>query len=105
MPDQPPGDLPRAQGVRDHAAARRYELDLPGGALAILDYRDHDGARWLTHAEVPPAHEGRGHASALVRGSLELARANGLRVVPVCSYVVAWMRRHPGYDDLRAGGT
>lgn len=104
MPDPTPGDLPAAQDVRDNAAARRYELDLPGGALAILDYRDREGVRWLTHAEVPPAFEGRGVAGHLVRGTLEAARAQGLRVAPVCSYVVAWMRRHPGYDDLRAGG-
>lgn len=50
---------------------------------------------------VDPAIEGRGVAGALTRAALDWARANGLRVEPVCPYVVAWMRRHPEYDDLR----
>jgi len=39
--------------------------------------------------------------SRLVQGALDRLRAAGERVVPVCSFVVAWMRRHPDYDDLR----
>jgi predicted GNAT family acetyltransferase len=31
-----------------------------------------------------------------------LARANGLRVMPACSYVRAYMRRHPDTQDLLA---
>jgi predicted GNAT family acetyltransferase len=51
---------------------------------------------------VPPAFEGRGVGSQLVRGALELVRARGERVVPVCGFVAAWMRRHPEFDPLRA---
>jgi predicted GNAT family acetyltransferase len=87
--------------VRDNTAANRFELPLPDGALAFIDYRLREGAHWLTHAEVPPAWEGRGVGSRLVEGTLERIRAAGGRVVPVCSFVVAWMHRHPGYDDLR----
>jgi len=87
--------------VRDNHEASRFELPLPGGDLAFVSYRRHDGALWLTHAEVPPAYEGKGVGSQLVQGTLERIRATGERVVPVCSFVVAWMRRHPAYDDLR----
>jgi hypothetical protein len=50
---------------------------------------------------VDPAIEGRGVAGALTRAALDWARAEGLRVDPLCPYVAAWMRRHPDYDDLR----
>ena len=54
----------------------------------------------LTHTEVPPALGGRGVGSALVRGVLEAARARGLKVVPKCPFVSAFMGRHPEFNDL-----
>lgn len=49
----------------------------------------------LTHTGVPAALEGRGIAAALVRAALDHARTQGLKVRPLCSYVQAYMRRHP----------
>jgi predicted GNAT family acetyltransferase len=37
--------------------------------------------------------------------ALETARANGWKVVPMCSYAVAYLRRHPEYNDLLQGGS
>jgi hypothetical protein len=48
-----------------------------------------------THTGVPRKHEGRGHASTLVAAMVEDARAEGFRIVPACSYVAVWARRHP----------
>lgn len=53
-----------------------------------------------------PEHEGCGYASRVVRYALEAAEAAGVRVIPSCWYVDAWMDRHsPRYDQLRSGGT
>ena len=51
---------------------------------------------------VDRAIEGRGVAGALTRAALEWARAEGMRVDPLCPYVDAWMRRHPEFNGLRA---
>ena len=40
----------------------------------------------------------------VVRGALDYARANGLKVAPVCSYVRTYMRRHEETHDLLAEG-
>ena len=56
----------------------------------------------LVHTEVPPALEGRGIAAALVRAALEHATAEGLRVRPRCSYVNAYLARHPEFRPLLA---
>jgi hypothetical protein len=53
------------------------------------------------HTEVPKALAGKGIGSRLARHVLEAARAEGLKVVPVCPFIAAWMKRHPEYDDLR----
>lgn len=79
--------------------ASRFELVLDG-QTAVCVYRRDGGVLALTHTEVPPAHEGRGIAALLVRVTLDWARAQGLRVRPLCSYVAAYMRRHPETLDL-----
>ncbi|HEY5862003.1 MAG TPA: N-acetyltransferase, partial [Casimicrobiaceae bacterium] len=54
---------------------------------------------------VPPAHEGKGVAGALVRAALAYARARDLRVLPACSYVRSYMQHHPETHDLLPPGT
>jgi predicted GNAT family acetyltransferase len=89
-------------GVSDNTALQRFELPLADGALARIDYHRTGEVLWLDHAEVPPAFEGQGVGSRLVQGALELVRARGERVVPVCGFVASWMRRHREFDPLRA---
>jgi predicted GNAT family acetyltransferase len=53
---------------------------------------------------VPYELEGRGLAGQVVQAALDYARANGLKVAPVCGYVRAYMRRHKATQDLLADG-
>lgn len=87
--------------VRDNGALGRFELDLDGG-LGFVSYRRAAGVVTLLHAEVPAALNGRGYGSRLVRGTLDLLRAEGARVVPVCPFIVAFIDRNPAYRDLLA---
>lgn len=73
------------------------------GVQAELDYECSAGVMRLTHTGVPSAIGGRGVAAELVRTALEHARAEGLKVVPACSYVAGYIKRHPEYEDLVAG--
>jgi predicted GNAT family acetyltransferase len=88
-----------APQVTDNRAAHRYEVQTPAGP-ALIAYHRRDGVIDLLHTEVPPAAEGKGIAGALARYALEDARASGLRVIPSCPYVAAYIRRHPEYADL-----
>jgi predicted GNAT family acetyltransferase len=83
-------------GVRHDVARHRYELDV-GGGLAVAEYYERDGARIFTHTEVPKQSEGRGVAGKLVRAALDDTRRAGFRIVPACSYVAAFVARHPEY--------
>src|SRR5690606_17493780 len=58
-----------------------------------------------THTVVETAAEGRGVGSALARTALDAARAEGLRVVPQCPFIAAYIARHPDYADLVVWGT
>jgi predicted GNAT family acetyltransferase len=85
--------------VRDNPERRRFELDTPGG-LAFANYRRDGGVVTILHTEVPRAINGRGIGSELVRGALDLVRAEGATVVPMCPFVGAYIAKHPEYADL-----
>ncbi len=87
--------------VRHNESQSRYELETEHG-LAIAVYRRQDARMVFTHTEVPPADEGRGIGSRLVRFALDDARRRGFKIVPACSFVVAFVHRHPEYDDTRS---
>jgi uncharacterized protein len=88
--------------VEDHPEAQRYELSAEGERIGFVRYRITGEVIALLHAEVEPAREGQGWGSRLVAGTLDDARARGLTVHPVCPFVVAFIRRHPRYQDLLA---
>jgi predicted GNAT family acetyltransferase len=87
--------------VSDNTTEHRYEMKLEGGT-AFIDYRVSGNVRTLTHAEVPVAMRGAGVAARLTGGALQLARSQGVKVVPRCPYVVTFMQRHPEFNDLLA---
>ncbi|HEX4552941.1 MAG TPA: GNAT family N-acetyltransferase [Xanthobacteraceae bacterium] len=85
--------------VRDNSAFHRFELEIDG-RTAYAYYQMAPGVITLTHTEVPPELGGRGVGSALVRGVLDEVRARGLKVIPKCPFVSAFMARHPEFNDL-----
>jgi predicted GNAT family acetyltransferase len=87
--------------VRDNAALRRFELDVDGG-VAFATYARADGVLTFMHTETPRALRGRGIASALIRGALEAARAERLKVKALCPFVADYIARHPEFIDLVA---
>lgn len=82
--------------VRHNVAEHRYEMETDHG-LAIAVYREQGDRAIFTHTEVPPQDEGKGIASQLVRAALDDTRSRGFKIVPACSFVVAFVRRHPEY--------
>jgi predicted GNAT family acetyltransferase len=85
--------------VRDNKALARFELDVEGG-LAFANYRRTPSAVIITHTETPRSLRGRGIASQLVAGALQLIRADCLKVVAGCGFVVDYLDKHPEFGDL-----
>jgi predicted GNAT family acetyltransferase len=54
----------------------------------------------ITHTETPRALRGRGIASELVKGALELIRTDRRKVIAGCAFVVDYLRKHPEYGDI-----
>lgn len=83
--------------IRDNPAEERYDLLVDGELAGMAEYRDREGRRIFFHTEVDDAYAGRGLGNRLARGVLDDALARGLRVVPRCPFIRAWLERHPDY--------
>ena len=86
--------------IRDNIEKHRFEADLGDGSVAIAEYNLLHGKIVFTHTEVPPAHEGQGIGSALIRFGLASARERGLKVIPICPFFAAYIKKHAEEQDL-----
>jgi uncharacterized protein len=68
--------------------------------VAFANYRLAPNAVIITHTETPLGLRGRGVASELVRGALELIRADELKVIAGCGFVTDYLSKHPEFADL-----
>lgn len=71
------------------------------GAESLLSFRILPDGIWdYHHTFVPPRLRHRGIAKQLVEFALEHARKHGLKVLPSCSYVRAYVDQHPEWRDI-----
>jgi len=80
--------------VTDNREAHRFEIVVDGQS-AFLNYRRTPEELILVHTEVPPPLRGQHLAEALVKAGLDAGRTEGLRLVAVCPFVKAYLRKHP----------
>lgn len=85
--------------VRDNTEQHRFELDADGH-VAFSNYKRDGSVITIMHTEVPKELSGKGIGSALVRGLLDIVRAQRLKVVALCPFVAGYIAKHPEYADL-----
>ena len=91
-------DLEKLEITHD-PAKHTFEVWIDG-QLSKLDYIQ-DGKNFvITHVGVYPEHRGQGVAGKIVEAGLQYAKQNDLRVIPMCSYAAAYIRRNPQYMEL-----
>jgi predicted GNAT family acetyltransferase len=95
MPDTAPPL--RVTDAADHA---RYEAHVGDELAGFVTYRKRPGTITFVHTEVEPAFEGHGVGSRLAAAVLADARAQELRVVPLCPFIAGYIDRHPEFADL-----
>ena len=85
--------------VVHNTAAKRFEISLDG-KTAFSKYLLVGEKMIIEHTEVPVELEGGGIASRIVRTALDYARAQNLKVMPLCPFTAGFIHRHPEYQDL-----
>jgi uncharacterized protein len=79
--------------------AQRFEMDV-GAAAAVIGYKQTNDKIYLIHTEVPQELEGKGVATAIIEKTLDYVEKNHLKLVPLCPFVVAYIKRHPGWKKI-----
>ncbi|MBR0828284.1 N-acetyltransferase [Bradyrhizobium manausense] len=85
--------------VTDNKSHHRFELEVDGH-VATEHYKLDGNVITFEHTEVPTELGGKGVGSKLVQGALDQVRAAGLKLIPQCPFVKAWINKHPDYQDL-----
>ncbi|MCU1440912.1 MAG: N-acetyltransferase [Rhodoglobus sp.] len=79
----------------------RFELLVDGESVGQTDYQIRDDTIVFIHTEIDPDRREEGLGGELVRGALNLVRAEtDYRVVARCPFTAAWIEEHPDYQDL-----
>ena len=81
------------------AESDRYTIAVDGKEVGKTEFLDRGGRRIFTHTEVDKNFEGRGLATILIGEALRQTRDAGLRIVPKCPMVTAFVSKHEEYQD------
>jgi predicted GNAT family acetyltransferase len=79
--------------VSDNVGQRRFELKVDGH-VAYLEYERTPNTLTLIHTEVPAEIRGRHVGDRLVEAVLAIGRSEGRRIIAVCPFARAYLRRH-----------
>ena len=94
--------MPDADHIGDvvnNPSEHRYQLAVDGH-IAATYYKLADGVITFVHTVVPPELGGKGIGSKLIKGALDQVRTDGLKVIPECPFVKAFIEKHADYQDL-----
>ena len=86
--------------VIDNPTRNRFEIDLGDGEYAFAAYNLLPGAIRFYHTVVPESHAGQGLGTALIKAGLAAARERGLKVIPICPFFRAYLKKHVQEQDL-----
>lgn len=90
-----------ATALTDNTAESRFELNVDG-QIAYANYERRGQSLVIPFVYSAPPLRGTGAAERVMEGVTEIARQEGRKIVPLCGYARAWLRRHPEHNELVA---
>ncbi|HAD98755.1 MAG TPA: N-acetyltransferase, partial [Cryomorphaceae bacterium] len=84
----------------DNTGEKRYEMHLTGDQMAYIEYIKAQNKVYLTHTEVPKTLGGQGIGSKIVELVLKEIDQQKLELVPLCPFVVHFLKEHPKWQRL-----
>ena len=95
--------IPQDQIHRDAGETKgRYTYTADGHTAEMTYSRLGSGHIIIDHTGVPDAFRGQGVGAALVARAVADARAEGVKITPLCPFAAAQFRRHPDWHDVLA---
>lgn len=86
----------------DGPSGGRYTVTIDGHT-AEMTYSKAGATRIIIdHTGVPDALRGKGAGQALVKQAVEDARADGIKIIPLCPFAKAQIEKHAEWQDVLA---
>ncbi|MGV3742112.1 MAG: GNAT family N-acetyltransferase [Burkholderiaceae bacterium] len=79
--------------------SRRFYLKDEEATIGFIEYYAFAHVAIVTHTEVNPALEGKGHGTELARQAVAYFQSEGKQLVPICGFFAHFLRKHPEYAD------
>jgi predicted GNAT family acetyltransferase len=86
--------------IRNNAERWQYEAFVGQSATTVDYLLGTEGDIYLTRVEVSPDLVGQGIATAMVSQVMQDIAVNGYRLVPVCPFIVNFLRAYPEWKRL-----
>ncbi len=88
-------------GITNNEAIHNFEF-VVDGHRSFIDYKTKGDKIYLVHTEVPAELERCGIAGVMVEKAFKYIEEKDLKLVPLCSYVQSYLKRHPEWDRILA---
>jgi predicted GNAT family acetyltransferase len=86
-----------------NTAAKAYEIAVDDAVAGRAWYSEDGGVVSFPSVVVDPASRGRGLGERLTKFALDDVIESGKKIRPICSFVVAYVKRHAEYQSHLAG--
>lgn len=83
----------------DNKECNRYEYKI-GELYPHIEYRIKENDIYLIHTEIPESLQRKGIGTRLVEDVLKEVEAKGYKLIPLCSFVAGYIKRHPSWARL-----
>ena len=87
----------------NNTADNRFEMKV-GEHTAFIEYKETPTNIALIHTEVPVELEGKGVGKAIVEKTLNYIEQHNHKLIPLCPFVLAYLRRHPEWKRILSDG-
>jgi predicted GNAT family acetyltransferase len=98
--DRPVSEAQPEIVLHEHATGGRYLITIEGHEAELTFSRASQQLIIVDHTGVPDELRGRNLGQMLVRRAVEVARAQGAKIIPLCPFTASEFRKHPEYQDV-----
>jgi uncharacterized protein len=81
-------------------SCQRFYLKNADATIGFIEYYPFGRVVIVTHTEVSPELEGKGHGSELARQAVNYFQSDGKQIVPICGFFAQFLRKHAEYKDV-----
>jgi predicted GNAT family acetyltransferase len=83
----------------DNKVEHQFELYIEN-QKSIVQYEIKGNRFVLLHTEVPENLQGKGLAKILVEKTLQTIDSYGMKIIPVCPYIVSYLKKNSAWNHL-----